>query len=173
MDFLSYALYPKVFEDYYAHLEEFGNTEMLPTPCFLYGLEPNDEITVAISKGKNILIEYLNTNQANPDGTRLVIFRINGAIRSVVVKDQQVKSEVSIHLKANGKGQIGSPLQGSLSKVLVEAGQEVKKNDPLFVIEAMKMESTITAPFDGTVKKIHLTSKTMVQQDDLVVELED
>jgi len=172
LDFLSYALYPKVFEDYYRHIEDFGNTEMLPTPCFFYGLEPNDEINVAISKGKNILIEYLNTNQASPDGTRLVIFRINGAIRSVLVKDHQVKSEVSIHLKANGEGQIGSPLQGSLSKVLVEDGQEVKKNDPLFVIEAMKMESTITAPYDGTVKKVHLESKTMVQQDDLVVELE-
>ncbi|MCL4106485.1 UNVERIFIED_CONTAM: hypothetical protein GTU68_030443 [Idotea baltica] len=172
LDFLSYSLYPKVFADYYTHIEDFGNTEMLPTPCFFYGLKPNDEINVSIAKGKNILIEYLNTNQASADGTRLVIFRINGAIRSVMVKDEQVKSEVAIHKKASGEGQIGSPLQGSLSKVVVKEGQEVKKNDPLFVIEAMKMESTITAPYDGVITKVHLPGKTMVAQDDMVVEME-
>ncbi|WP_235298590.1 pyruvate carboxylase [Portibacter marinus] len=172
LDFLSFSLYPKVFEDYYTHIEDFGNTEMLPTPCFFYGLKPNNEITVSISRGKNILIEYLNTNEASEDGTRLVIFRINGAIRSVLVKDEKVKSEVSVHLKANGEGQIGSPLQGSLSKVLVKQGQKVEKNDPLFIIEAMKMESTITAPYDGVITKVHLGNRTMVKQDDLVLEMD-
>ena len=77
LDFLSFSLYPKVFQDYYNHILEFGNTSILPTPCFFYGLKPNDEIAVTIGKGKNILIEYLNTNESNPDGSRLVIFRIN------------------------------------------------------------------------------------------------
>lgn len=171
LDFLSFLLYPKVFADYYEHIFNFGNTEMLPTHCFFYGLKPNDEINVTIAKGKNILIEYLNTNQASEDGTRLVIFRINGAIRSVVVKDNNITSQVPVHKKASSEGQIGSPLQGSLSKVVVKEGQEVKKDDPLFVIEAMKMESTITAPFDGVVQKIHIGSKTMVQQDDMVLEI--
>ncbi len=173
LDFLSYSLYPKVFQDYYEHLLNFGNTSILPTPCFFYGLKPNDEIVVSISKGKNILIEYLNTNAPSQDGTRLVIFRINGAIRSVVVKDKNVKSEVPVNKKASGPGQIGSPLQGSLSKVIVKEGDIIKKKDPLFIIEAMKMESTITAPYDGKVVKVHLSNKTLVQQDDMVVELEE
>jgi pyruvate carboxylase len=172
LDFLSFLLYPKVFADYYEHIFNFGNTEMLPTNVFFYGLRPNDEINVTIARGKNILIEYLNTNQASEDGTRLVIFRINGAIRSVVVKDNNITSQVPIHKKASSEGQIGSPLQGSLSKVVVKEGQEVKKDDPLFVIEAMKMESTITAPFDGTIRKIHIGSKTMVKQEDMVLEME-
>lgn len=170
-DFLSYKLYPKVFSDYYSHLELYGKTSILPTPCFFYGLEPNQEIEVAISKGKNILIEYLNTNEANPDGSRLVIFRLNGAIRSVLVKDKNIKSKIAVHRKASGEGHVGAPLQGSLSKVLVQKGDTVKKNDPLFIIEAMKMESTITAPYDAVVAQVYIQDKTLVQQDDLVIEL--
>jgi pyruvate carboxylase len=172
LDFLSYSLYPKVFNDYYEHIQNFGDTSILPTPCFFYGLDPNDEISVNIARGKTIHLEYLNTNEPGPDGTRLVIFRINGAIRSVMVKDNNITTGIAVHVKAKGANQIGSPLQGNLSKVIVKEGDHVQKNDPLFIIEAMKMESTITAPFDGTVSKVHLTNKTLVEQDDLVVELE-
>ena len=62
-------------------------------------------------------------------------------------------------------------MQGQLSGILVEAGQEVKAGQPLFLIEAMKMSNTITAPADGKVKKIWLEAGVMVEQDDLVVEL--
>ena len=54
----------------------------------------------------------------------------------------------------------------------VEPGQSVKKKDPLFVIEAMKMESTITATFDGVVKSIPLAAGELVEQGDLIVEFE-
>jgi pyruvate carboxylase len=55
---------------------------------------------------------------------------------------------------------------------MVEEGDKVKKNQELFVIEAMKMGTTITANISGTVKKIHLSEGTMVKSDDLVVEME-
>ena len=55
--------------------------------------------------------------------------------------------------------------------VLVRDGDEVKVNTPLFIIEAMKMESTITSPVAGTVRKVHLKEKNLVEQDDLVIEL--
>jgi pyruvate carboxylase len=54
----------------------------------------------------------------------------------------------------------------------VKPGDNVKENQPLFVIEAMKMESTITAPYAGKVKSVSLTEGTMVQQDDVVIEME-
>jgi multidrug efflux pump subunit AcrA (membrane-fusion protein) len=62
-----------------------------------------------------------------------------------------------------------SKKQASLTKPKNSINEE---NDPLFIIEAMKMESTVTAPFDGKVKKVHLKSGVMVEQDDLVVEFE-
>ena len=72
--------------------------------------------------------------------------------------------------KTNEK-QIGAPLQGMLSKLLVNKQDKVRKNQPLFVIEAMKMETVITAPFDGAVAHVELPTGTLVNTNDLVLEL--
>jgi len=72
--------------------------------------------------------------------------------------------------KANSR-QIGAPLQGMLSKLLINKNDKVKKNQPLFVIEAMKMETVITAPFDGAINHIELGVGTLVNTNDLVLEL--
>jgi len=170
-DLLSYTLYPKVFENYREHFENFGAVRNLPTPAFFYGLEPNEEIIVSLSPGKNVLIKYLNMTEPDDLGNRLVIFQLNGQTRSVPVRDLNVKSEVIANRKAAGEQEIGAPLQGSLSKILVSEGDEIQVNTPLFIIEAMKMESTITSPVAGVVKKVHLKEKSLVEQDDLVVEL--
>ncbi|MEO0875222.1 MAG: biotin/lipoyl-containing protein, partial [Bacteroidota bacterium] len=170
-DLLAYLLYPKVYLNYHAFREQYGEVSNLPTPAFFYGLKPNEEIMVEIGAGKNILIKYLNSTVADEQGNRLVFFTLNGQTRSVQVRDLNEKVESVLHQKASGDKEIGVPLQGNLSKILVEEGQEIEVNTPLFVIEAMKMESTITAPVAGVVKKIHLKEKTLVEQDDLVVEL--
>ena len=59
--------------------------------------------------------------------------------------------------------------QGMLSKIFVKKGQTVKKNEPLFVIEAMKMETTVTAPVEFEIKNITLKEGVRVSADDLVV----
>ena len=63
-------------------------------------------------------------------------------------------------------------MQGSLYKVLVKKGDLIKENDPLFIIEAMKMETTVTAIKKGKVKAITLVAGVMVKQDDLILKLE-
>ena len=63
-------------------------------------------------------------------------------------------------------------LQGRLAEVKVKEGQEVKANAGLFVIEAMKMETTVSASKSGKVKKIHLQAGAMLDQEDLVIEME-
>ena len=144
---------------------------MLPSPSFFYGLKPNEEILVALSRGKNVLIKYLNMTEPNELGNRLVFFNLNGQTRPIEVKDKSLESKVAVHQKAVSENEIGSPLQGSLSQILVKEGDEVKVNSPLFIIEAMKMESTITSPIAGVIVKIHLKEKTLVEQDDMVIEL--
>ncbi len=89
------------------------------------------------------------------------------------IRDKSIKTENKENKKAdrdNAK-QIAAPLQGMLSKVLVNKGDKVKKNQQLFVIEAMKMETIITAPHDCTVNHIELTGGTLVNTNDLVMEL--
>ena len=50
---------------------------------------------------------------------------------------------------------------------------KVKENEPLFIIEAMKMETTVVASNNGKIKSIELTSGTMVKQDDLILTMEE
>jgi len=106
-------------------------------------------------------------------GMRLVFFSLNGQTRSIEIKDESIETEVVAHLKASKPSEIGAPLQGNLSKILVKEGQEVEVDTPLFIIEAMKMESTITSPMAGVVAKVYIKERTMVAQDDLVVELSE
>ncbi|MCY2688035.1 pyruvate carboxylase [Salinimicrobium sp. TH3] len=172
-DFLSYKLYPKVFTDFYNHHMEFGGVMNVPTKSFFYGMEPGEEIIVDLDRGKTLLIEFLSIGETDEDGMAKVFFKVNGQTRAVEVKDQSVKVEKVVHQKVdkNDKKQVGAPLQGALSNIQVEPGQKVEKNQPLFVIEAMKMETTITANASGEVDKIILKEGDMVYADDLVVVL--
>jgi pyruvate carboxylase len=110
-------------------------------------------------------------SEANEDGFRDVFFKINGQTRSLSVRDRTIKVQKLEHYKAKQANEIGAPLQGKLIKVYVKEGDKVSKGQPLFVIEAMKMESTITAPSDGEIKLVHIKDGTMVQQDDCIVSI--
>ena len=115
----------------------------------------------------------ISVGEPNEEGMVTVFFKVNGQTRNVEIQDQSIKVDKVVHVKADKSDskQIAAPLQGSLSSVLVKTGQEVKKNEPLFIIEAMKMETTITANEDAVVKKIVIKSGTMVEADDLVLTL--
>ncbi len=171
LDFLSYKLYPKVFKDFYDHYRKYGVVQVIPSPIFFFGPKEGEEVLAEIAPGKSLLIKYLNKTTPNEDGMVTVFFNLNGQTRTIDVKDNSVKTVEIVHQKIEGDNDVGAPLQGSLSKILVKEGDVVKANTPLFIIEAMKMESTITSPVAGKVEKIFLTEKTMVEQDDLVVRL--
>ncbi|HLP19730.1 MAG TPA: pyruvate carboxylase subunit B, partial [Chitinophagales bacterium] len=168
-DFLSMKMYPKVFDEFYQFKKNFGDIWMLPTASFYYPMKGNEEIIVGIEPGKNLLIRFMYMSEPNEDGMRDVFFKINGQTRSVSVRDRTIKVQKLEHYKISGAGEIGAPLQGKLVKVYVNEGDKVIKNQPLFVIEAMKMESTIAAPAAGFVKKVYLKEGVMVEQDDCVV----
>jgi len=171
-DFLSYQLYPAVFTQYQEHYENFGTVRTIPTAAFFYGLKPNEEILIEIDKGKRILVQFLNLSQPDETGMRIALFKLNGQTRSIVLKDESVKSLVAAHKKVEHERHIGASLQGNLSKILVKKGDFVKVNTPLFIVEAMKMESTITSPKAGEVTGVYLTEKTIVEADDAVLKVE-
>ncbi|MGY5851782.1 pyruvate carboxylase [Salegentibacter sp. F14] len=172
-DFLSYKLYPKVFTDFFNHYKQYGEVMNIPTPDFFFGMTPGEEITVEMDKGKTLLIEFLSVGTADEDGLVDAFFKVNGQTRTVKVPDKSVKVEKVMHTKVDKKDnkQVGAPLQGSLSSILVKEGEKVRKNQPLFVIEAMKMESTITANTEGEITEIIHKEGTMLFADDLVIRL--
>ena len=172
-DFLSYKLYPKVFTDAYNNHVKYGNVVNIPTKNFFYGMEVGEEIMVELDQGKKVLISLMLKGEPDEAGNVSIFFKINGQLRNVVVKNTSVKVEKVENKKAdisNAK-EIGAPLQGLLSSVLVKKGEAVKRNQPLFIIEAMKMETSVTATADGVVDRIILTGGSLVNSEDLVVVL--
>ncbi len=172
-DFLSYKLYPKVFQEAYNNHVKYGNVMTIPTKNFFYGMDIGEEILVELDKGKNILVSLVSVGDPDDDGVVGIFFKVNGMLRNVNVKDNSIKVVKIEHVKADtgNPKEIGAPLQGLLSNVLVKKGQKIKKNAPLFVIEAMKMETTVTATEAGTIEKIQLGGGTLVNADDLVLVL--
>jgi 3-methylcrotonyl-CoA carboxylase alpha subunit len=67
---------------------------------------------------------------------------------------------------------LASPMPGKVLSVLVQAGAEVSEEQPLVVIEAMKMEFTVRAPHDGRVRAVHFAEGDQVAVGDVLVELE-
>ena len=173
-DFLSYCLYPKVFEEAHIMYKRYGSLSGLPTKSFFYGMKSGEEILVTLQPGKTIIVKLLSVSEPNNDGVRIVFFRVNGENRYVEVNDKKlnIKEETNQKIDPENSSEIGAPLQGALSKVLVKKGQEVKENQPLFIIEAMKMENTVVALKNGKIKTLVLLEGTIVKQDDLIIELE-
>ncbi|MEL6135773.1 MAG: acetyl-CoA carboxylase biotin carboxyl carrier protein subunit, partial [Bacteroidota bacterium] len=62
-----------------------------------------------------------------------------------------------------------APMPGLIHSLKVEAGQEVKKGDPLLILEAMKMENIIKSPGEGVVKEIHVVEKNSVEKNALLI----
>jgi biotin carboxyl carrier protein len=76
--------------------------------------------------------------------------------------------------KKTGKkeGDLNSPISGTVVKVKVNDGDLVKKDDVLLVIEAMKMEYLIHAPYKGKIKKIYFKEKDQIEIGQLTAEIE-
>ncbi len=69
------------------------------------------------------------------------------------------------------RGDLSSPISGKVVNVKVKKGESVKKGDVLMVIEAMKMEYLIRAPFDGKVQKVNFKEKDQIEIGQDTVEL--
>ncbi|WP_404825852.1 pyruvate carboxylase [Priestia flexa] len=173
-DALAYALYPKVFMDYHKAVEQYGDISVLDTATFLYGMRLGEEAEIEIEKGKTLIVRLVSIGEAQADGNRTIYFELNGQPREVVIKDESVKTTVVSKMKADltNPNQIGASMPGTVIRVIVEKGDKVSKGDHLMITEAMKMETTVQAPFDGVVKNIHVGSGDAIQPGDLLVEFE-
>ncbi len=122
------------------------------------------------------------TSVEEKDGN-IVEVTVNGKAYSVELEQQKAQPAARPVVRnsaapapaaapAGGASKISAPLPGNVTKVLVSAGQAVKKGDVLLVMEAMKMENNITAEFDCKVTKIVAQVGQSVNQGDVLVEVE-
>jgi pyruvate carboxylase len=172
LDFLAFKLYDKVYEEFHENRAKFGDVSIIPSQAFWYGLHPNEEILIKIEEGKTILVRYLHMSEPDEEGKRSVSFELNGQTRRINVRDRSMKVVKPTNKKVSKEGDIGAPLQGRISRILVNKGDEVQKNTHLYIIEAMKMESIVAAPFAGVIASVQLNEGTVVEQNDWVVEID-
>lgn len=67
---------------------------------------------------------------------------------------------------------MAAPIPGAVTKIHVKEGQDVKKGQPLLVLEAMKMQTTVNSPVEGKVKEILVKTGKTVEPKDLLATLE-
>ena len=170
----SWLMYPSVFVDYAKHRRQYADVSALPTDVFFYGLAAGREISVDIEPGKTLIIRWQATGEIDGDGARTVFFELNGQPRTVKAPDRAVAAAGRSHRKADESdpGQIGAPMPGLIVSVSVKPGDKVAAGDPLFVIEAMKMETAVYAEIDGTVTEAIVTPGARVEPHDLVIVLD-
>ena len=170
---VSYALYPKVYEDYCEHFEAYNDVTRLESHVYFFGLRRYEETSLQIGEGKVIIIKYLEMSDPDNDGNRILTFEVNGSVREVSIVDEKLEVKADKLLKAdkNNPGHVGSTIPGTVIDVFVREGDVVKKNQPLLVIEAMKMETTVVAKDNAVVDHVYVKTGDGVHSGDLLISL--
>lgn len=168
---LSYALYPKVYEDYCEHFEAYNDVSRLESHVYFYGLRKGEETTLKIGEGKELIIKFIDMSDADEQGVRTLTFEVNGSVREVKITDrnQEVKADRKLKADKSNPLHLGSTIPGTVDKILVKEGDHVTENSPLMTVEAMKMETTVVSTMDAIVDKIYVTSGDQVNAEDLLI----
>jgi pyruvate carboxylase len=169
----SYLMYPKVFIEYAAERLRFGDAGVLPSGVFFYGMEPGEEISLDLERGKTLIVSFVAVSEINEDGTRTVFFELNGLPRSVRVPDrsQVAKRPARRRIEPGNAGHVGAPMPGTVVTVAVRAGQKVARGDLLLTLEATKMEAAVRAEADGEVAEVLAQPGMQVDAKDLLLTL--
>ncbi|KAJ1459420.1 hypothetical protein M885DRAFT_511373 [Pelagophyceae sp. CCMP2097] len=178
-DALSFALYPKVFADWQEYKVVYGDLELVPTHVFLRPMRVGEERVLADGHGRDFYVRLASVADPDASGSRQVVFSVNGESWYFRVTDEAAFSDTSGGKKIARREKatdrlkhVGAPMPGVVVDVRVKEGNVVKKGEVLFVLSAMKMESTITAPEDGCVKRLLVNSGDSVEGDDLLADIE-
>ncbi len=172
-DLYSHLMYPEVFAEYSKFSRDYGDVSVLPTSAFFYGLKPGEEISVDIEEGKTLFIKFSHLGNVDKDGKRGVSFELNGMMREISVTDRSIQAKAVSRPKADPADalQVAAPIPGLITSLSVNVGAKVAKGEKLLTLEAMKMQSTIYAPGNGTVEAIHAQVGDTVESKDLLIKI--
>lgn len=174
-DVLSYALYPKVFEDYIKGIRTVGDFKHMGSDIFFYGLAEGETCEVKIEEGKVLVVKLIEIKGLDENGNREVVFQVNGNTRIVNIKDMaanvQVKSQSISYASPEDPSEIGANIPGTVFKILVKEGEKVVKGQSIGIMEAMKMETNLITTMDGMIDKIYVKEGQVVGSGELIAKL--
>ena len=171
---ISYALYPKVFEDYVKSIRKDGNFRYMGSDIFFHSLAEGETCEVKMGEGRVLIVRLQEVRPVDSEGMREAIFEVNGNRRIIKIKDKTVTANSSnsvLYANEDDPMEIGANIPGNIIKVLVKEGEKVEANQPIAVIEAMKMETNILASAAGTVERIYVSEGQQVKAGEMVAKL--
>jgi pyruvate carboxylase len=174
----SYLMYPKQTVEYYAHVRAYSDTSVVPTPAFLYGLQPQEEVAIEISPGKTLLVSLQGQHAGTEDGVVKVQFELNGQPRTALIERRE-KTHAGKERHSRPKADpanslhVAAPMPGSVVTVAVQPGQRVSAGTTLIALEAMKMETHIAAERDCEIAAVYVKPGEQVGAKDLLIVLKD
>lgn len=120
-------------------------------------IEPN--VAEVVVNGTSFIVEFQKNESKKVKAAR-------------VAAPTAAPTAVPVAAKPAGAATVKSPLPGSIVKVMVKPGDNVKKGDTLLTMESMKMENVVASEYTGTVKNVLVQAGQNVMQDDKLVEIE-
>jgi pyruvate carboxylase len=170
-DVVSYALYPRVLDDFFGFQNRYGDVSILPTPAYFYGLEKGQEVWIEIEPGKTLVVSLEAKGEPDEEGNVTAYFKLNGQNRQVTVADRSLVKDAETRRRADpgAAGEVGAPMPGRVIVLHCREGQSVPAGEPLLTLEAMKMETIVRAPVAGTVRELCTDVKSQVKAQDLLV----
>ena len=171
---IAYCFYPKVVKEFWEHAKEYGYLMRMGSHVFFNGMALGETNKINIEDGKTLVIKYLGLGELDDEGNRVVEFELNGMRREVSVPDPSAADSVKQVTLADpeDKSQIGASIPGLVSKINVKVGDTVEENQVIAVIEAMKMETSVTARMAGKVKSILVSEGSTVKAGELLITVE-
>ena len=170
---LDRLLFPGPARSYVEHRDRYGDLSVVPSLPFWYGLaEGAEDIEIMLARGVRLLVGLEAVGEPNENGERTVMFRMNGQLRPMETQDRSVAPGRAAAEKADGTepGHVAAPFRGIVT-LRVELGEEVAAGQSVATIEAMKMESHISASVAGVVERVVVGSGTSVEGGDLLLVL--
>ena len=171
---ISYAIYPKVFEDYIKSIRKEGSFRYMGSDIFFHSLAEGETCEVKLGEGRVLIVRLQEVRAVDNDGMREAIFEVNGNRRIIKIKDKTVtvnSSNSVLYADESNPLEVGANIPGNIIKVLVKEGEKVEANQPIAVIEAMKMETNILAAAAGTVERIYVSEGQQVKAGEMVAKL--
>lgn len=89
-----------------------------------------------------------------------------------LVRSKPIPTKEEKPKPVSGLSKVEAPLPGTIFKLILKEGDDVKKGQPILILEAMKMENNILAEKDGVINKILVSEGDSVLQGDILVEIE-